>query len=178
TCCRSAVNRASLSFCATRRTRSNLLDTSCPALRPRRVSLAAFLLAGPLPSTASAAPPWALFGSFAGVGSGEAADQMAATSARPSEPLVQFSRKRLSPGIALLAVVALHARNQLQKVDQAQLPVEPPLRQLTPSSIAPVLVLVVPDAQHDPAVEAVIQPAHLRMPVVVAPPADDGVELV
>jgi pimeloyl-ACP methyl ester carboxylesterase len=32
-----------------------------------------------------------------GVGSGEAADRMAATSARPSEPLVQFSRKRLSP---------------------------------------------------------------------------------
>ena len=29
--------------------------------------------------------------------SGEAADLMAATSARPSEPLVQFSRKRLSP---------------------------------------------------------------------------------
>jgi hypothetical protein len=32
-----------------------------------------------------------------GVGSGEAAVRMAATSARPSEPLVQFSRKRLSP---------------------------------------------------------------------------------
>ena len=31
------------------------------------------------------------------VGSGEAAVRMAATSARPSEPLVQFSRKRLSP---------------------------------------------------------------------------------
>jgi len=35
--------------------------------------------------------------SFTAVGSGEAADRMAATSARPSEPLVQFSRKRLSP---------------------------------------------------------------------------------
>jgi hypothetical protein len=32
-----------------------------------------------------------------GVGSGEAAVRVAATSARPSEPLVQFSRKRLSP---------------------------------------------------------------------------------
>jgi hypothetical protein len=51
----------------------------------------------PLPSTTSAAALAALFGSFTGVGSGEAADLMAATSARPSEPLVQFSRKRLSP---------------------------------------------------------------------------------
>src|SRR6266508_4232759 len=40
-----------------------------------------------------------------------------ATSARPTEPLVQFSRKRLSMGVALLAVVFTHARNQLQEVD-------------------------------------------------------------
>ncbi len=84
-----------------------------------------------------------LTGYLSSVGSGEAADRMAATSARPSEPLVQFSRKRLSPGIALLAVVALHARNQLQEVDEAQLPVEPPLWQVTPSGVSPVLVLVV-----------------------------------
>jgi hypothetical protein len=50
-----------------------------------------------LPSTTSATASAALFGGFAGVGSGEAADRVAATSARPSEPLVQFSRKRLSP---------------------------------------------------------------------------------
>jgi hypothetical protein len=60
------VNRASLSFRAIRRTRSRSLDTPTPALSPARVSLAAFPSAGPLPSTTSAAPPWALFGSFAG----------------------------------------------------------------------------------------------------------------
>ena len=60
------MNRASLSFCATRRTRSRSLSALGPALRPERVSLAAFPSADPLPSTTSAAPPWALFGSFAG----------------------------------------------------------------------------------------------------------------
>jgi hypothetical protein len=50
----------------TRRTRSSSLDALCPALRPERVSLVAFPSAGPLPSTASAASPWALFGGFAG----------------------------------------------------------------------------------------------------------------
>ena len=35
------------------------------------------------------------------------------TSARPTEPLVRFSRKRLSMGVALLAVVFAHAGNQL-----------------------------------------------------------------
>jgi hypothetical protein len=60
------VNRASLSFCATRRTRSSSLDTLNPALCPGRVSLAAFPLAGPLSSTISAAPPWALFDGFSG----------------------------------------------------------------------------------------------------------------
>jgi hypothetical protein len=54
-------------------------------------------LGQPPSSTASAPAEAGLFGGFAGVGSGEAADLMAATSARPSEPLVQFSRKRLSP---------------------------------------------------------------------------------
>ena len=51
-----------------------------------------------------------------------------ATSARPTEPLVQFSRKRLSMGVALLAVVFTHARNQLQKVDQPVFTVEAGLR--------------------------------------------------
>ena len=91
------MNRTSLSFRATWRTRSSSLDTPCPALGPGRVSLAAFPLAGRLPSTTSAPASRGLFGGFAGVGSGEAAVRMAATSARPSEPLVQFSRKRLSP---------------------------------------------------------------------------------
>jgi hypothetical protein len=60
------VNRASLSVAAARRTRSSSLGTPCPALCPERVSLAAFPSADPLSSTTSAAPPWALFGSFAG----------------------------------------------------------------------------------------------------------------
>ena len=60
------MNRASLSFRATRRTRPSPLGAPCPALGPGRVALAAFPLAGRLPSTASAAPPWALFGGFAG----------------------------------------------------------------------------------------------------------------
>ena len=150
------MNRACLSFRAAWRTRSRSLDAPSPALCPGRVSLAVFPSADPLSSTTSAPGKPGLFGGFAGVGSGEAAAVLAATSARPSEPLVQFSRKRLSPDIAFLAIVALHARNQLQEVDQAQLPVEPPLWQVTPSGVAPVLVLVVPETQHDPAVEAVI----------------------
>ena len=66
TWCRSAVNRASLSVRAIRRTRSSSLSAPCPALGPGRVLPAVFPLAGPLPSTASAAPPWALFGSLTG----------------------------------------------------------------------------------------------------------------
>src|SRR5512132_320817 len=66
TWCRSAVNRASLPVAATRRTRPRSLSAPCPALGPGRVSLVTFPLAGRLPSTASAAPPWALFGSFTG----------------------------------------------------------------------------------------------------------------
>jgi hypothetical protein len=60
------VNRASLSVAATRRTRPSALSAPCPALSPERVSPAVFPLAGRLPSTASATPPWALFGSFSG----------------------------------------------------------------------------------------------------------------
>jgi hypothetical protein len=60
------VNRASLSIAATRRTRPSPLSAFGPALSPGRVSPVVFPLAGPLPSTASAAPPWALFGSFPG----------------------------------------------------------------------------------------------------------------
>jgi len=55
-----------LSFRATRRTRARSLGALVPALCPERVSLAAFPSADPLPSTDSAAPPWALFASFAG----------------------------------------------------------------------------------------------------------------
>ena len=60
------MNRASLSVAATRRTRPSSLSAPCPALSPERVSPVVFPLAGRLPSTASAAPPWALFGSFSG----------------------------------------------------------------------------------------------------------------
>ena len=60
------MNRVSLSFCATSRTRSSPLDTLSPAPCPGRVLPSAFPLADPLPSTASAAPPWALFGGLAG----------------------------------------------------------------------------------------------------------------
>ena len=48
-------------------------------------------------------------------------------SARPTEPLVQFSRKRLSMGVALLAVAFAHAGNQLQN-DQVVFTVEACLR--------------------------------------------------
>ena len=60
------MNRASLSVAATRRTRPSPLSAPCPALGPGRVSPVVFPLAGPLPSTDSAAPPWALFASFTG----------------------------------------------------------------------------------------------------------------
>lgn len=63
---------------------------------------------------------------FCRVGGG--GGQQSATSARPTEPLVQFSRKRLSMGVALLAVVFTHAGNQLQKVDQPVFTVEAGLR--------------------------------------------------
>jgi hypothetical protein len=60
------VNCASLSVAATRRTRLRSLSAPCPAPCPGRVSLVMFPLAGRLPSTISAAPPWALFDSFCG----------------------------------------------------------------------------------------------------------------
>ena len=60
------MNRTSLSFRATWRTRSRSLDTPSPALRPGRVSLAVFPSGRPLPSTASAPGSPGLFGSFAG----------------------------------------------------------------------------------------------------------------
>jgi hypothetical protein len=60
------VNRASLSCCATRRTRSSALGAPGPALCPGRVLLAVFPLASPLPSTTSAATTVALFDGFAG----------------------------------------------------------------------------------------------------------------
>ena len=65
TWCSNAVNRASVSCCATSRTRSSALDAPCPALCPARVLLAAFPSTGPLCSTASAtASSAALFDSF------------------------------------------------------------------------------------------------------------------
>ena len=60
------MNRTSLSFRATWRTRPSSLHTLTPALRPGRVSLTALPLAGPLSSTTSAATTVALFGGFAG----------------------------------------------------------------------------------------------------------------
>ena len=60
------MNRASLSVAATRRTRPRSLGAPGPAPCPGRVSLVMFPLAGRLPSTISAAPPWALFDSFTG----------------------------------------------------------------------------------------------------------------
>ena len=61
------MNRTSLSFRATWRTRSRSLDTPIPALRPGRDSLAVFPSARPLPSTTSAPAITAgLFGGFAG----------------------------------------------------------------------------------------------------------------
>ena len=60
------MNRTSLSFRATWRTRSRSLDTPSPAPRPGRVSLAVFPSGRPLPSPASATASAALFGGFAG----------------------------------------------------------------------------------------------------------------
>ena len=60
------MNRTPLSFRATWRTRSRSLDTPSPALRPGRGSLAAFPLAGRLPSPASAAAETALFDRLTG----------------------------------------------------------------------------------------------------------------
>lgn len=60
------MNRAFSSLAATRRTRPSSLSAPCPAPCPGRVSLVMFPLAGRLPSTTSAAPPWALFDSFTG----------------------------------------------------------------------------------------------------------------
>ena len=66
TWCNSAVNRASLSFCAAWRTRSSPFDTSGPALCPGRVVLSVFPLAERLPSPASATADAALFGRLVG----------------------------------------------------------------------------------------------------------------
>ena len=60
------MNRTSLSFRATWRTRSRSLDTPSPALRPGRVSLAVFPSGRPLPSPTSAPGCPGLFGGFAG----------------------------------------------------------------------------------------------------------------
>ena len=59
------MNRALLSCCATRRTRSSALGTLTPALDPGRVLLFAFPLASPLPSAASATARAVLFGDLA-----------------------------------------------------------------------------------------------------------------
>src|SRR5579875_1251924 len=66
TWCSRAVNRTSLSFRATSRTRSSPLDTPDPALRPERVGLSVFPSASPLPSPTSATTCVALFGGFVG----------------------------------------------------------------------------------------------------------------
>ena len=60
------MNRTSLSFRATWRTRSRSHDTPGPALRPGRVSPAVFPSGRPLPSTTSAPGSAGLFGGFTG----------------------------------------------------------------------------------------------------------------
>ena len=60
------MNFASLSFCATWRTRPSALDAPCPALCPGRVLPAAFPSGSPLSSTTSAPARAGLFGGFAG----------------------------------------------------------------------------------------------------------------
>src|ERR1035438_9092395 len=62
----SAVNFASLSVVAIRRTPSSALYVCVPVLRPALVLLSVFPLAGPLSSTISAACCPALFNGFAG----------------------------------------------------------------------------------------------------------------
>src|SRR5437879_13922759 len=75
-----------------------------------------------------------------------------ATSARPSDLPVQFSRRQLSPGEPLLAVVALHARDQLQEVDQSEFPVELCLRQLSRPTATLPFAAPAPAAQQKPAI--------------------------
>src|SRR6516164_6274264 len=91
---------------------------------------------------------------------------------------MQISRTPLSPSIALLAVVARHARNQSQEVREPQFPVEFPLRQPTPPSVAPSLEIETPDTPHDPPVEPMEESAHMGSPIIHPPSAHHGVELV
>jgi hypothetical protein len=99
-----------------------------------------------------------------------------ATSARPTEPPVQFSRKRLSMDVALLVVVVAHIGNQLQKVNQPVLTVKAFLRQRTPTGVAPPFKPPTPDALHNPQVESIELPPHIRTPIVHAPPPDQRVQ--
>ena len=66
TWCRSAVNRALLSLCATRRTRSSALGTLCSGSASGACFAGRVPLGQPLPSTASAPARAALFGGFVG----------------------------------------------------------------------------------------------------------------
>jgi hypothetical protein len=97
-----------------------------------------------------------------------------ATSARPTEPPVQFSRKRLSMDVALLAVVVAHIWNQLQKVNQPVLIAKAFLRQRMPTGVAPPFKPPTPDALHNPQVESIELPPHIRTPIVHAHPRING----
>src|SRR5712691_8666668 len=176
--CSSAVNRSPFFCSAACRTRPSAAYARVRPCVRSVVACGEFRSASRLPSSPSAACLPALFGTFFGVGSGEAAELGSATSARPSELPVQFSRRQLSPGVALLAVVARHARDQLQEVDQPEFPVELCPRQLLPPTAAPAFVAPAPDASQNPAVQSVEQPTDVRPPVVIAPPPDDRVQLV
>ena len=91
------MNRASLSICATRRTRSSSLGTLSSALSPRRDSLAVFSLTGALPSAASATPPKALFDSFTGTTGPSDFPRSSITGLRPQpsphDPPLHHSRR-------------------------------------------------------------------------------------
>src|SRR6266852_2600773 len=91
---------------------------------------------------------------------------------------MRISRTPLSPGIALLAVVARHARNQSQEVSEPQFSVEFPLRQPTPPSVAPSLEIETPDTPHDPPVKPMEKSAHMGSPIIHSPSAHHRVELV
>src|SRR5712691_10037746 len=177
--CSSAVNRSPFFCSAACRTRPSAAYARVRPCVRSVVACGEFRSASRLPSSPSAACLPALFGTFFGVGSGEAAELGSATSARPSELPVQFSRRQLSPGVALLAVVARHARDQLQEVDQPEFPVELCPRQLLPPpTAAPSFVAPAPDASQNPTVQSVEQPTDVCPPVIIAPPPDDRVQLV
>jgi len=69
-------------------------------------------------------------------------------------------------------------RNQRDKVDQTEFAVELALRQVPPAATAPPSVAMRPEAPDDPAIETMKEPADMGPTVVLAPAANDRVDLL